>query len=47
MATTVKAKREIFSGIEEISIGVCHADGAHCCNDRKNGVISDEITLVQ
>jgi hypothetical protein len=47
MATTVKAKREIFSGIEEISVGVGHADGVHCCNDRKNGVTSDEITLVQ
>jgi hypothetical protein len=47
MATTVKAKREILSGIEEISVWVGHADGAHCCNDRKNGVTSDEITLVQ
>jgi hypothetical protein len=26
MATTVKAKREIFSGIEEISVGVGHSD---------------------
>jgi hypothetical protein len=37
MAATVKAKRVIFSGIEEISVGVGHADGAHCCNDRKTG----------
>jgi hypothetical protein len=47
MATTVKAKREIFSGIEEISVGVGHADEAHGCNDRKNGITSDEIPLVQ
>jgi hypothetical protein len=37
MAPTVKAKREIFSGMEEISVGVGRADGAHCCNDGKMG----------
>jgi hypothetical protein len=47
MATTVKAKREIFSGIEEISVRVGHADGAHCCNHRKIGVTPDDIPLVQ
>ncbi len=42
-----QGKKVIFSDIEEISVGVGHADAAHCYNDRKTGVTPDEIPLVQ
>ena len=43
LSTAVRALFTEFLGTD----GVGHADGAQCCNDRKNGVPSDEITLVQ